>query len=140
MEDIVAMIQVIDWIADDIHYNTRGPKFYGMHLMADRMRDFSGAVDALKEKYWLGFLNTTPPSGKYFSQKAISLYAKYENMDYLEAMDIAAGDLVSMVQSATGDNGDELPRGVNAILDEISSQALLCKFFSSSSMDLSIAK
>lgn len=130
MEDIVAMFTVIDWIADDIHYNSRGASFYGLHLMADKIRDFGDAADELKERYWLGFLETTPPSGKYFAQKAISLYGRYEGLGYLDAAKEAAADLVSMVKS---NSPDDLPNGVTAILDEISSHALLCSFFASAS-------
>ena len=131
MEDIVAMLTVIDWIADDIHYNSRGESFYGLHLMADKIRDFGDAADELKERYWLGSLNTTPPSGKFFAQKAISLYEKYENLEYLDAAKEAAIDLVSMVKETS--KTMDLPNGVSAILDEISSHALLCSFFASAS-------
>lgn len=130
MEDIVAMLTVIDWIADDIHYNSRGESFYSLHLMADKIRDFGDAADELKERYWLGFLETTPPSGKYFAQKAISLYGRYEGLGYLDAAKKAATDLVDMVKS---NSPDDLPNGVTAILDEISSHALLCSFFASAS-------
>lgn len=131
MEELIAMIMVIDWIADDIHYNSRGPEFYGLHIMADKCRDFGSAVDDLKEKYWLGFLDTTPPSGKEFAQKAIAMYAKYENDGYLDAMHNASMDVVHMVKSLS--DGSELPNGVLAILDEISSHALTCSFFASAS-------
>ena len=131
MEEIIAMLTVIDWISDDIHYNSRGPEFYGLHLMADKCRDFGDAADEIKEKYWLGFLDTTPPSGRDFAQKAVSLYAKYENMDYLDAMKNASRDLISMVQETEKDGA--LPRGIAAILDEISSHALTCSFFASAS-------
>ena len=131
MEKLIAMIMVIDWIADDIHYNSRGPEFYGLHIMADKCRDFGSAVDDLKEKYWLGFLDTTPPSGKEFAQKAIAMYAKYENNGYIDAMHNASKDIVSMVKSLSC--GSDLPNGVLAILDEISSHALTCSFFASAS-------
>ena len=131
MEDIVAMLTVIDWIADDIHYNSRGASFYGLHLMADKIRDFGDSADELKERYWLGFLDTTPPSGKYFAQKAISLYGRYEGLGYLDAAKKAAMDLVDMVKTTSSEK--DLPNGVSAILDEISSHALLCSFFASAS-------
>lgn len=131
MEELIAMIMVVDWIADDIHYNSRGPEFYGLHIMADKCRDFGSAVDDLKEKYWLGFLDTTPPSGKEFAQKAIAMYAKYENDGYLDAMHNSSMDIVHMVKSLS--DGSELPNGVLAILDEISSHALTCSFFASAS-------
>lgn len=131
MEDIVAMLTVIDWIADDIHYNSRGVSFYGLHLMADKIRDFGDSADELKERYWLGFLETTPPSGRYFAQKAISLYQRYEGLAYLDAANKAAKDLVDMVKTISSEK--DLPNGVTAILDEISSHALLCSFFASAS-------
>lgn len=131
MEDIVAMLTVIDWIADDIHYNSRGESFYSLHLMADKIRDFGDAADELKERYWLGFLETTPPSGRYFAQKAISLYQRYEGLAYLDAANKAAKDLVDMVKTISSEK--DLPNGVSAILDEISSHALLCSFFASAS-------
>ena len=131
MEDIVAMLTVIDWIADDIHYNSRGVSFYGLHLMADKIRDFGDASDELKERYWLGFLETTPPSGRYFAQKAISLYQRYEGLAYLDAANKAAKDLVDMVKTISSEK--DLPNGVTAILDDISSHALLCSFFASAS-------
>lgn len=131
MEDIVAMLTVIDWIADDIHYNSRGASFYGLHLMADKIRDFGDAADELKERYWLGFLETTPPSGKYFAQKTISLYERYEGLGYLDAANKAAKDLVDMVKTISSEK--DLTNGVTAILDEISSHALLCSFFASAS-------
>ena len=76
MIDVLVALEVVEWLASDLHYNSTGPMFYALHLLADRVKDFGSAEDDLKEGYWLGCLDTTPPSDREIANAAISAYDK----------------------------------------------------------------
>ena len=35
MDAILTMLIVVGWFANDLHYQSRGPNFYGDHILAD---------------------------------------------------------------------------------------------------------
>lgn len=62
MNEILAYIVAIQILADDLHYESKGPAFYSLHLLADRVKEgLNEDIDALKESFYLGELRAIPP-------------------------------------------------------------------------------
>ena len=94
--------------------------FYSLHLLADRVKDFGSAEDDLKEGYWLGCLDTTPPSDREIANAAISAYDKVvdgKDCPVARLLDglTNLGVVVNELKKDASLNG-----GVQAILDDIS--------------------
>lgn len=128
MIDILVMIEVVKWLARDLHYKFQGPTFYANHLLADRVKDFGSAADDLKEGFWLGCLDTTPPDDKDIAELATNAYNEIINAKpclltkLLEGLD-RLDSTISDVKKDTSLNG-----GVNAILDDISKRVNTYRF------------
>ena len=119
MIDVLVALEVVEWLASDLHYNSTGPMFYALHLLADRVRDFGSAKDDLKEGYWLGCLDTTPPADREIANLTVAAYDKMiEGKDCpiarLLAGLVSLGSVVDEMKNDTSLNG-----GVHAILDDI---------------------
>lgn len=128
MEKMLAMLCVIDWFANDMHYQSRGRGFYEKHLLADRVRDFGSAADDIKEGYFLGYKKENPPKDIEICEMAQYIYEKTcsEKQDMLDRLEMIFGILSVQVEDCKKEPG--LPAGVHAILDEISKRALTYKF------------
>lgn len=123
MENILTLLVLIDWLANDVHYAADTTKnFYARHLLADRVRDFGSAEDDIKEKYYLGFRNELPPGDDVIAGYAIKAKADLQG-DALTRLCDALTLLANTVETFHA-----LPRGVQNILDDISSMALTYKF------------
>lgn len=119
MIDVLVMLEVVKWLASDLHYNSTGPMFYALHLLADRVKDFGSAEDDLKEGFWLGCLDTTPPADREIANLTVAAYDKViEGKDCPVARLLAGlmnlGSAVDNIKKDTSLNG-----GVHAILDDI---------------------
>lgn len=134
MDSILEMLMVVDWLANDLHYQFKGEGFYENHLLADRVRNFGSAEDDLKEVYFLGQLGTTPPLDKAVSARAADKYDKIcvGNPSLLARLHCALDALAHQVEAEK--NGAFLAAGVHAVLDEISRRALAYRFLVSSQM------
>lgn len=60
MLKVLALCEATVRLAHELHYGANGAMFYGLHLLADRV-DFGGAVDGLKETYYLGSNHSDVP-------------------------------------------------------------------------------
>ena len=128
MIDVLVAIEVVKWLASDLHYNSTGPMFYALHLLADRVRDFGSAEDDLKEGYWLGCLDTTPPSDREIANAAISAYDKVVDGKDCPIARLLAG-LVNLCSAVDGMKSEtSLNGGVHAILDDISKRTNVYTF------------
>ena len=78
MQDVIVNLIVVEWLCNDLHYKWRGHSFYGMHLLADRVRDFGSAEDDINETFYLGFEGNNPPSDSLNAALAIKHYDKIE--------------------------------------------------------------
>lgn len=128
MESILTILLVIDWLCNEVHYAKDTTKnFYSRHLLADRVRDFGSAEDDIKEVYYLGYKLTQPPKDEDIASFAISMKGSLKNgsalSNLLESLD-ALSDTVENIKSEDGN----IPRGVHAILDDISTRALRYRF------------
>jgi len=127
MKELLANILTVTYLSNDIHYRSRGANFYGMHLLADRVKDFGSAADDIKEAYYMGFLMIDPPL-----DTEIASVAGDEYNTICEYGDCVARRLVSaltrticLVENAKREEG--LPAGVHAILDSVSQHALVSR-------------
>ena len=128
MIDVLVAIEVVKWLASDLHYNSTGPMFYALHLLADRVKDFDSAEDDLKEGYWLGCLDTTPPSDREIANAAISAYDKVVDGKDCPIARLLAG-LANLCSAVDGMKSEtSLNGGVHAILDDISKRTNVYTF------------
>lgn len=128
MIDVLVAIEVVKWLASDLHYNSTGPMFYALHLLADRVKDFGSAEDDLKEGYWLGCLDTTPPSDREIANAAISAYDTVVGGKDCPIARLLAG-LVNLCSAVDGMKSEtSLNGGVHAILDDISKRTNVYTF------------
>jgi DNA-binding ferritin-like protein len=69
MMELIILLSIIEGLATDLHYNASGPSFYGMHLMADRVREpIHGFIDSIIEVAFLGN-GLAAPSAKAISER-----------------------------------------------------------------------
>ena len=136
MPEVIVNIIVVDWLCNDLHYKWRGHSFYGMHLLADRVRNFGSAKDDINEVYFLGYMGIVPPADKDNSVKAITQYDKVckENGGCpLKSLGAQLSYLLASVENAKRTEG--LPAGVHAILDSVSQSALTYRFLVTSCIE-----
>ena len=128
MIDVLVAIEVVKWLASDLHYNSTGPMFYALHLLADRVKDFDSAEDDLKEGYWLGCLDTTPPSDREIANAAISAYDKVVDGKDCPIARLLAG-LANLCSAVDGMKSEtSLNGGVHAVGDDISKRTNVYTF------------
>ena len=75
MKELLTLIIVADWLANDLHYRSSGSGFYEKHLLADKIRNV-GSIDELKESYFLGFKTCLPPLDVGLAKSATFVYEK----------------------------------------------------------------
>ena len=76
MKNLLALLCVAEWFANDLHYKSTGIGFYEKHLLADRIRDFGSSEDDIKEKYFLGYKDELPPLDVDIAKTATFAYNK----------------------------------------------------------------
>ena len=130
---ILTMLTVVDWLANDLHYQYEGKGFYENHLLADRVRDFGSAKDDYREVYWLGHLGKKPPLDKDIAGYACRMYDTIvgRNPCLLTRLYDGLSVLAHQVEVC---KKDAIPGGVQAILDDISKRAITYKFLVRSEM------
>lgn len=128
MKNLLALICVADWFANDLHYKSTGIGFYEKHLLADRVRDFGSAEDDIKEKYFLGYKGQIPPSDVEVVKTATFAYNKIlqDKATELDRLEMTFGLILAAVEECKSEGN--LPSGVQSILDKISETALTYKF------------
>lgn len=127
MMELLANILTVTYLSNDIHYRSRGANFYGMHLLADRVKDFGSAADDIKEAYYMGFLKTDPPLDTEIAYAAGEEYALLCKCDDCMACRLVSAltRTICLVEDAKREEG--LPAGVHAILDAVSQHALVSR-------------
>ena len=128
MKNLLALLCVADWFANDLHYKSTGIGFYEKHLLADRVRDFDGAEDDIKEKYFLGYKGELPPLDVDIAKTATFAYNKIiqDKSTELERLEVVFGLILASVEECKSE--ENLPSGVQSVLDKISEDALTYKF------------
>lgn len=71
MIELIVLLQIIEGLATDLHYCAKGPQFFGLHLMADKIREpIPGFVDDIFEVGFLGAGKPAPLSKTIVEQVA----------------------------------------------------------------------
>ena len=72
MLELLALLTAIKQYAKDIHYNSKGESFYGIHLLMDRVADnLDSFADTIKEVCYMG-AGDEPPSSREILKYAIA--------------------------------------------------------------------
>lgn len=131
MLNVITAMTLCEWYANELHYNSYGQNFYGLHLLADTL-DFGDSMDKLKERFYLGEKMDAVPTDAEINTLCLEKYKSPTEGEYHTALADACDILVYAIEEVkrvlkpTG--------GVCAVLDEISGVALtvsgLCKKFS----------
>lgn len=124
MPTVLVDMLMIEWQAKAMHYNANGLWFYALHLLADKV-DFGSAADDIKEAYYLGFVNTPPPTEKEIAASAVesmNIAPTADNKMLVTNLKAACEAGVQDVENAKREPG--LPGGIHAILDGISQKML----------------
>ena len=128
MKNLLALLCVAEWFANDLHYKSTGIGFYEKHLLADRVRDFGSSEDDIKEKYFLGYKGELPPLDVDIAKTATFAYNKIvqDKSTELERLEVVFGLILASVEECKSE--ENLPSGVQSVLDKISEDALTYKF------------
>lgn len=135
MKNIMATIVYTNMIAEDLHYRAKGESFYGLHLLADRIRGgLKDANDGLKENFYMGELQIIPPSPVEIHEAANALYENElrlvplsdgdaDNKTLLVRMRDALHYLAALIEEFKSDNAT-LQSGTTAIIDNVAQHAI----------------
>ena len=128
MKNLLALLCVGEWFANDLHYKSTGIGFYEKHLLADRVRDFGSSEDDIKEKYFLGYKGELPPLDVDIAKTATFAYNKIvqDKATELDRLEVVFGLILAAVEECKSE--ENLPSGVQSVLDKISEDALTYKF------------
>lgn len=127
MKDVLVQMEIVRWLAKDMHYRSYDEWFYALHLLADKI-DFGNSDDDLKEAYYLGMKGQLPPTEEELHAIAVSKVGPTgakSNLELIEALHDACDYGMYLVEEAKKENG--LFAGVHAILDGISQTMLVAK-------------
>lgn len=127
MIEVLIAIELVEWIAKDVHYRSNDQWFYALHLLADKV-DFGTAEDDLKEAYYLGMKEALPPTEKDIHENAVSRCADVRSLDnegLIRALYEVCANGLYAIEEAKREAG--LMAGVHAILDGVSQRLLVIK-------------
>lgn len=127
MLDVIVMIELVKWLAKDMHYCTHDEWFYALHLLADKV-DFGSAEDDLKEAYYLGMKESLPPSEVEIHRLALEKAPPSRpksNRDLVILLKDACTTALYAIEEAKRE--DNLFAGVHAIVDGVSQKLLVIK-------------
>lgn len=125
-DKILAVLETmlrVKWAAHDLHYRAHGEAFYALHLLADKV-DFGTAEDDLKEAYYLGQMESLPPTDEKIIEEALMPARRVgnTNAELVANLMNACKDCMYFIEDAKRIPG--LMAGVHAILDGVSQNLL----------------
>lgn len=127
MKDVLAWMKVVEWTAKNLHYNSDGKGFYGLHLLADKV-DFGTSEDDLKEAYYLGYLQELPPTEIDICARAAEvakgIVTTQDDM-LVEILMKACENGLYVIEEAKREAG--MFAGIHSIVDGISQKMLVIK-------------
>lgn len=108
MFSIIIALAIIEGIASDLHYCARGPAFYGLHLMADRIREpIPGYIDSLLEAGFMGAGLPVPSSKAIYEASAAKLPFDANPKILIPALQKAIESAVSEIEKTKANKGIE---------------------------------
>lgn len=73
MNELLAMIGSVKFLAHDLHYRSKGMSFYALHILADRcLKGLDEDMDSIREVYFMGEMKTLPPTDIDTFEKSIA--------------------------------------------------------------------
>jgi len=127
MLEVLIAIEIVEWLAKDVHYLSNDEWFYALHLLADKV-DFGTAEDDLKEAYFLGMQEELPPKEIEIHKAAIERcpdLSSVTNQDLVRSLYDSCAAGILAIEEAKREPG--LIAGVHAILDGVSQKMLTIK-------------
>lgn len=127
MIEVLIAIELVEWLAKDVHYRSNDQWFYALHLLADKV-DFGSAEDDLKEAYFLGQKESLPPTEKDIHENAIRRCPDVRSLDnegLVRALYEVCANGLYAIEEAKREVG--MMAGVHAILDGVSQHLLVIK-------------
>jgi len=125
MLEVLIDLCEIDMLAKDLHYRAKGRSFYGIHQLADLVKEIGDNADDLNEVYYMGEKGEEPPERSFVAAKAAELVGMVGGEEeLLKALAEACANAASAVEN-TKKGG--VASGTAAVLDEVSKKALQAK-------------
>lgn len=127
MIDVLVAIEIVEWLAKDVHYRSNDEWFYALHLLADKV-DFGSAEDDLKEAYFLGAKQILPPTEREIHELTVAkmpVVNSMSNEELIRNLMKACDDGLYAIEEAKREAG--LFAGIHAILDGVSQKMLVIK-------------
>lgn len=134
MERLMKTISATAMVAKDLHYKAHGKPFLANHELADMVAEIEKHNDTINEIYYMGELQSNPPLAPVICGGGVEivrgLYGEGMAVEedaligYLHSLCQQVAEAVETVKEEVG-----IKSGVQAVLDEISKDALKCAGF-----------
>lgn len=136
MNELLSMIVAVKILSEDLHYRAKGNCFYGLHLLADRVKaGLDEDLDALREAYYLGERMIEPPCTCDIYRSAIAKSDAIRQNIVCDGVDMnkclvlrlkdAVHNLFCYVETMKAAGTDGMTSGTVSILDGIASKMLV---------------
>ena len=134
MEKLLKTISATAMVAKDLHYKAHGKPFLANHELADMVAEIEKHKDTINEIYYMGELQSNPPLSVVICGGGVEIVRGLYGEGMAVEEDNLIGDLHSLcqqvaeaVESVKERTG--IKSGTQAVLDEISNDALQCAGF-----------
>lgn len=134
MEKLLKTISATAMVAKDLHYKAHGKPFLANHELADMVAEIEKHKDTINEIYYMGELQSNPPLSMVICGGGVEIVRGLYGEGMAVEEDTLIGDLHSLCQQVAEavesvKEGTGIKSGTQAVLDEISKDALQCAGF-----------
>lgn len=134
MEKLLKTISATAMVAKDLHYKAHGKPFLANHELADMVAEIEKHKDTINEIYYMGELQSNPPLSVVICGGGVEIVRGLYGEGMAVEEDTLIGDLHSLCQQVAEavesvKEGMGIKSGTQAVLDEISKDALQCAGF-----------
>lgn len=134
MEKLLKTISATAMVAKDLHYKAHGKPFLANHELADMVAEIEKHKDTINEIYYMGELQSNPPLSAVICGGGVEIVRGLYGEGMAVDEDVLIGDLHSLCQQVAEavesvKEGTGIKSGTQAVLDEISKDALQCAGF-----------
>ena len=134
MEKLLKTISATAMVAKDLHYKAHGKPFLANHELADMVAEIEKHKDTINEIYYMGELQSNPPLSVVICGGGVEIVRGLYGEGMAVEEDNLIGDLHSLCQQVAEavesvKEGTGIKSGTQAVLDEISKDALQCAGF-----------
>lgn len=134
MEKLLKTISATAMVAKDLHYKAHGKPFLANHELADMVAEIEKHKDTINEIYYMGELQSNPPLSMVICGGGVEIVRGLYGEGMAVEEDTLIGDLHSLCQQVADavesvKDGTGIKSGTQAVLDEISKDAMQCAGF-----------